>query len=275
MGTARNSSVDTVLEQLVSSSNFNPDFKLSTAQDSRFTKCSGRQTDNEGSDMLAKCIRESARIRKSTMHKDKSRRRLSQSLASPRTPRDGDKSVSNKSLSGSPSQSSFPILRWFADSSGASTSKTPASEIQDALWSDIRSSTTIQRPVPALLSPAIAAGRNSTFRRAPPLLESLTRSTLPTASLSLHPVDDTYDRNEELVEPLAQSPPSRTSLESLRSIYEQRTDLNSNNANLQTGTFSNAFSKWWFKREDLLEEDDRADANETEEERIRRRCNWF
>ncbi|KAH8119938.1 alpha/beta-hydrolase [Phellopilus nigrolimitatus] len=128
-------------------------------------------------------------------------------------------------------------------------------------------------------------------RRSPPFLESLARSALPTASVTRpppalrQPTDHTLVPSEDGVdEPcidITQSPPVRSSLDSLRQLQDR------NNPAIPPGipgtskprslSSSSGPSRWWFGGDrkadvdELLDESDQADTIEGEEAHLRKK----
>lgn len=184
--------------------------------------------------------------------------------------------------SSNPKRLSLPVIRWRGsspDARSASTSRSASpsptrsakASLNEALSEDIpcRTYSSPTPPPPAHLPPLLSS-RNLT--RPPPFLGSLTRSTLPTSSLSV-PSSSQHRQSVSLDQPIAvgrPSPPStRTSLETLRTIHTS--------ASSSTQPSPPA-SRWWFQSgnkanvDSMLEEDDKADSVEAEQERIRQRC---
>jgi triacylglycerol lipase len=139
---------------------------------------------------------------------------------------------------------------------------------------------TIQRPEAARL-PNVFSTRSS-IRRHPPFLENLARSTLPTAQLtcplptSPHPLGDAQNDVDSTAIVIDQSPPSRTSVDSLRSLRDRRMGVTPET--VRAASSSSTPSRWWYLREhkssvdDLLDESDQAGTVEDEGAKIRGKC---
>lgn len=205
---------------------------------------------------------------------------------------------------------SQPILRWLGTWSpyGIPSSQEP---------SPSSSSTNLSSPSLVSLNEALTedlclprtpkAAQLSHFSlsKQPPFVDNLTRSTLPTASLapptilstdfsptsptfrarssarSNHPLDKTEIS-------LNHSPPSRTSLDSLRSLSQRDFSLRRSHsrsvstASAQPSSDSDSNTSWWWFQsgnkdnvDTLLEEDDRAATVEEEQHNIRKKCTSF
>ena len=206
--------------------------------------------------------------------------------------------VSQTSLHADDDSAKLPVLRWFrathADHSPSSThshspsvSRTPSPTspsfaLREALNDTIagNSHDAIQRPQPARLPTAFST--RSSIRRSPPFLENLARSTLPTASLtrplptSPHPLGDSQNDVDSTAIVITQSPPTRTSIDSLRTLRDRGMGITPDAA--RTITTSATTSWWWYMREhkssvdDLLDESDQAGTVEDEAAKIRRKC---
>lgn len=204
----------------------------------------------------------------------------------------------------------LPIVRWFrgessSQSSPASPPSTPPSALKEALEDDFPGSPTsiyssashpeLQRPPPACL-PEHMNGRVQ-VRRSPPFLESLARSTLPTASVTRPPpvfrqpsghVHSASEGSFDGCRPdaiasyidITQSPPTHTSIDSLRRLRDRGIPVA---PDLEAPSYARLFStasptRWWFGKEhkaeidELLDESDRADTIESEEAHMRKKC---
>ena len=202
-----------------------------------------------------------------------------------------------------PHKSPYPVLRWFGQnehsptssdsplsSSGSqpiSRSASPMQNLLDALTSPlpIPSPSTL-KPPPRAVSPSIPLSGSPSF------LRNLTRVTLPTASLSsLKPPACAFNLPEDPDSPgapvlLQQSPPQRSSLDSLRSLRDRnsgssaRPSRHSSRASSPRALFSTSAtpSWWWFQNDNkenidsLLSEEDRAPTIEEEQSRIHKKC---
>jgi len=151
-----------------------------------------------------------------------------------------------------PSRRHTPVLRWLSNVS--STRSSPPSSppspnlalLNEALNEPLR-------PPAARLPPSFRVSRN--LSRPPPFLDNLTRSTLPSSSLS-PPIASFYSVRSDVVRPppivLAHSPSARSSLDSLRSFYSR--SMSTHSADLLTGhrlqTSSSTTSSWWWFQSD-------------------------
>lgn len=212
--------------------------------------------------------------------------------------------------------SQLPIVRWFrGESSSLPTSPrsesptSPSSALREAIDDELPvharhsidslpSNFQLQRPPKALLSGhnMNSIGRNG-LRRTPPFLDSLTRATLPTASvtepLPVHRQQTSYflptpadivprkydnDIHSPAID-ISHSPPSVTSIESLRQIRNQDRPSTSSQNRGHDRSFSTGAgpSRWWFgtrksEVDELLDDSDKAPTIEGEEARIRAKC---
>ncbi|KAF8167720.1 Alpha/Beta hydrolase protein [Crassisporium funariophilum] len=131
------------------------------------------------------------------------------------------------------------------------------------------------RPPPARLPPSFRASRM--VIHPPPFFDNLTRSTLPTASLSPPlPVSNHPQQLTDAIRPppivLTQSPPKSSSLDSLRSVHHRST-LSSAAIpqDLRAPTTSSfTWQQWWFgqdsNKDTLLAQEDRPQNQEHKEE---------
>ncbi|KAH7930541.1 alpha/beta-hydrolase [Leucogyrophana mollusca] len=136
-------------------------------------------------------------------------------------------------------------------------------------------------PPPARLPPSFYASRS--LSRPPPLLNNLTRSTLPTASVSRHPTlseEHPFDYAADPDSPLSptrisptHSPPTRSSIDTLRSVRDRGIHTT---ATPQI-TPSNSLTRWWFQSDSkenvdtLLNEEDRSDASQPSQDKIKKK----
>lgn len=137
---------------------------------------------------------------------------------------------------------SKPILRWLGS------------------WSPLKSSSPTGSPTSAsleslheALTEPITRPPKARLRISPPYFDSLTRSTLPVSSLQQLPITFSH------------SPPSTSSLDSLRSL-SARSQKTPNNS-----------PRWWFQKDNvdpLLDDADKADTVAEEREHIRRKCTY-
>jgi len=192
----------------------------------------------------------------------------------------------------SPSQPSSnpasPILRWFQtqiSSSPPPPPSRPQSPHSTALSEAMRDHLPT-RPEPAHLPPQYHANVR------PPILNELTRSTLPTSSLTTpHLTDSFVDRlghhTPDPAHPLSlnripPSAPARTSLDSLRTLYTKAiptAPLQQQTRNISIPTpFRNWFQAEPVKDDDkhksILTEEDQHEDPEVERENIRRKCKY-
>lgn len=151
-----------------------------------------------------------------------------------------------------PSRPHTPILRWLSNVSSTRSSP-PSSPPSPNLALLNEAMNEPLRPPAARLPPSFRASRN--LSRPPPFLDNLTRSTLPSSSLS-PPIASFHSIRSDVVRPppilLAHSPPTRSSLDSLRSFYSQ--SISTHSADLLTGnhlqTSSPTTSSWWWFQSD-------------------------
>ncbi|TFK36886.1 Alpha/Beta hydrolase protein [Crucibulum laeve] len=164
-------------------------------------------------------------------------------------------------------------------SPSASTSTGPNLDLlNEALTEPLQ----LTRPPPARLPPSFSTSHN--LSRPPPFLDNLTRSTLPTSSLSpphyasVYSEDSSFphsaaSHSANVIQPppivLTHSPPTRSSLDSLRSLSARShtrtiSTLTANSPDdTQTSTATSAFSRWFQSesKDALLTEDDRATSS--------------
>ncbi|THH09198.1 hypothetical protein EW145_g2195 [Phellinidium pouzarii] len=203
----------------------------------------------------------------------------------------------------------LPIVRWFRGESAPSSPSSPPSALREALEDDISCLSPLsldapppnfqlqlQRPPPARLPAHYMNGPGrSALYRSPPFLECLARSALPTASvtrpLPVHrqtachsstpnnvDVDSTSAVDSASID-ITQSPPTRTSLDSLRRLRDRSMPgVSRVQSTSHTRSFSTSSSptRWWFGTrkadvDELLDESDQAETIEGEEEQIRKK----
>uniref|UniRef100_D8PRX4 GPI inositol-deacylase n=2 Tax=Schizophyllum commune (strain H4-8 / FGSC 9210) TaxID=578458 RepID=D8PRX4_SCHCM len=171
---------------------------------------------------------------------------------------------SNHNVHHTPAQ---PTLRWLGTRGSQHSTPSPSappspliSSLDEALHEELA----LPKPPPlAKLPDSFYASRQLTRR--PPFLDNLTHSTLPTASLV----------GEQLAEhdgPL-RSPPTSSSLDSLRRVSERDRRRNSTEESQDSPSRS---SGWWFFQhkddmDNMLNEDDRADTVQEEQDNIRKK----
>ncbi|KAH9065676.1 Alpha/Beta hydrolase protein [Lactarius vividus] len=198
----------------------------------------------------------------------------------------------------SPHKSPHPVLRWFGqrnetvaqppESRPLSRSASPLQNLLDALTSPLPtpSPPALQVPPRAVPSPIPLSG-------SPPFLRSLTRVTLPVASLSYpQPAARPFDPPEDTQSPgapifLQHSHPDRSSLDTLRSLRDRSSGSSARLAN-QRGFASTSAPRSLFgtssappwrsfladnkeTTDRLLSEEDRAPTVEEEQSRIRKK----
>ncbi|KAK7064377.1 Alpha/Beta hydrolase protein [Favolaschia claudopus] len=178
--------------------------------------------------------------------------------------------------------SSQPVLRWLGswspyksttpEQASPSSSRPPSpglASLNEALTEPITF------PPSAHLPHSFVASR--TISRPPPFLDNLTRSTLPTASVS--PSSTSAEDNPYDVAVVSSSPPRGSSAGMLRSVslrdHRRTQSLQSNPAKQQTASVSDSpISRWWFQAgnkenvDALLEEGDRAESMQQEQSLI-------
>ncbi|ESK98102.1 triacylglycerol lipase [Moniliophthora roreri MCA 2997] len=201
-----------------------------------------------------------------------------------------------------------PVLRWLgtwspygsrphSPNSSPSDSQPPSPSLvslNEALHEPLE----LPKPPPPARPSSFYASRNLT--RNPPYLDNLTRSTLPTASLSAAPQCSNSSRSPSprslstlpapSIKP-SHSPPTRTSLETLRSVSRRDSSIRHSNHGRSVSSTSVTLldeddgqsksptntSWWWFQTgnksnvDNLLGEDDRADTVQEEQAKIRKK----
>lgn len=212
--------------------------------------------------------------------------------------------ITSPSMTTEPAQpkSPTPVLRWSQavgkagghrrrPSGSGSNSPTSASgppspnltALNEALQDDLLLPTA---PPQARLPSSFYASR--ALSRPPPFLDNLTRSTLPTASLSpglpdpnnpntTHSISLNDDPPSPTASIISSSPPGhRNSIDTLRSVRDRGIHTSAPVA-MTSPTKPNNW-QWWFQAENkknvdkLLDEDDRADSVTDEQENFRRKC---
>lgn len=152
-------------------------------------------------------------------------------------------------------------------------SPSPEDDLREAIDDE-----SLFKPTNILARPPIARLAPSRDLHYPQLLNSLARSTLPSARLTTPPpVHIPQEASEEPGIVLEQSPPIRTSIDSLRTLRDR--GKGPQPPSPQKSTFStSALSNWWFQPENkaavdqLLEEEDRESTAEGETAQHRRKC---
>lgn len=195
--------------------------------------------------------------------------------------------ITTDSLRSSRSPPQLPVLRWFGKKSSNTSShslhasssssslppspSTPPSSLREALEEDIFhcvSPADEIRPPPAAQLHRGMTGRTA-VRRSPPFLENLARSTLPTASVS-KPLPVFRQPSDHAASPegsyfASQPTPSRTSLDTLRSLRDRGMSLPPSKPQPNN-------KRWFSSDQHLLDESDQADTAEDEEALIRKKC---
>ncbi|KAJ6509348.1 Alpha/Beta hydrolase protein [Mycena vitilis] len=168
-----------------------------------------------------------------------------------------------------------PILRWLGTwspykSPNPSPPSTPPSpglaSLNEALTEPIAF------PASAHLPQSFSASR--ALSRPPPFLDNLTRSTLPTASLSPHATSPDENPFHD-VSGVNSSPPTGSSIETLRSLslrdHRRTRSLHTAAVPADPPSASESIARWWFQSENkdnvdaLLDRDDRADSVQQEQ----------
>ncbi len=195
-------------------------------------------------------------------------------------------------LQKSPHKAPHPVFRWSGHTNPSSTPPSPSSDPVENLLDALTS------PLPALSVPTIkrpprAVPPNIPLSRSPSFLRSLSRVTLPTASLSnLIPATRPFDPPDDRQFPgapifLQHSPPERSSIEALRSLRNResassaRLSRSTSHPSLTSLFSTSATPSWWRFQNDnkvnidrLLSEEDRAPTVEEERSRIHKKCSW-
>jgi triacylglycerol lipase len=144
----------------------------------------------------------------------------------------------------------------------------------------------LTRPEPAHLPPQYHANIR------PPMLDELTRSTLPTSSLTApQPSDSPANRTGHhtpdsahplLLNRIPPSAPARTSLDTLRTLYTKAVPTVPSHQQTRNITIPTPFRNWFQtepvgdvdKHESILTEEDQDDDSEVERENIRKKCEY-
>ena len=192
----------------------------------------------------------------------------------------------------SQSKSATPVIRWIgpdanhrrrASGSGSNSPSGSAppspslASLNEALNEELPAT-----PPRARLPSSFYASRS--LSRPPPFLDNLTRSTLPTSSISPglpHPYDpnttQTISLNDEPpLNPVSYSPPGRqSSIDTLRSLRDRGIHTS---ATLSSPTPSKPNNWWWSQGENkqnvdaLLSEEDRASSVGAEQRKHKKKC---
>lgn len=207
-----------------------------------------------------------------------------QSLSAPASPSSRFKHLSEDAQPQPPSPSSnpvSPILRWFQNQvslpSTPSTSR-PQSPHSAAL-SEAMHDHLPTRPEPAHLPPECHANIR------PLILSELTRSTLPTSSLT-NPADRLGHHTSDSVHALLlnripPSAPARSSLDTLRTLYTKAAPTASHHQQTRSINIPAPFRNWFQsdpanddKHTSILTEEDQDEDSDVERENIRRKCEY-
>lgn len=211
-----------------------------------------------------------------------------------------------KTMSESSESITAPVLRWFGN--WAPSESTPSPELEEALNEDCISpghipSPHVRTPPKARLpSGSSISSRTFTNHAPPPFFTDLSRATLPTSSVSrppqlwlpldspsamFHPQDTnsaeskSRDDVEDLETPFIvrdQSPPTSTSIDTLRALSLRDRGMTLPPLEVQTIRPSRSPTRWWSGKENkqtvdnLLHESDQADTIEDEQANIHRKC---
>lgn len=119
------------------------------------------------------------------------------------------------------------------------------------------------RPKPAMLPSSFRASMHP-----PPFFDSLTRSTLPTASLS-PPLSVQHHPSDKIQPPpivLLHSPPIHNSVDALRSVHTR--SFSTLNEIDSASTSSLSFSRWWFQSDNFFSQEQTLDHKE----HVKKKC---
>lgn len=174
-----------------------------------------------------------------------------------------------------------PILRWFQTQVSSPSPSRPQSPHSAAL-SEAMHDYLPTRPEPAHLPPQYHANIR------PPMLDELTRSTLPTSSLTTPPLTDrlghhTPDPGHPLLfDRIPPSAPARKSLDTLRTLYTRTIPATPLHQQTRSITIPTPFRNWFQtesakdadKHKYILTEEDQHEDSEIERENIRKKCKY-
>ncbi|KAJ7169700.1 Alpha/Beta hydrolase protein, partial [Mycena filopes] len=164
-----------------------------------------------------------------------------------------------------------PILRWLGSWSpykaASPDASPPSSGPPSPSLASLNEALTepIAFPRTAHLPDSFSASR--ALSRPPPFLDNLTRSTLPTASMS----PTSPEENPFHDVPAIHSPPKGSSLEALRSLSKRDHTRSRSLHTLAAPEPESAIARWWFQSENkdnvdaLLDQEDRADSVQQEQ----------
>ena len=185
-----------------------------------------------------------------------------------------------------PSQpSSSPILRWFQTQTPSPPPPSPSPSRpqtpHSAALSEAMHNHFLTRPEPAHLPSQYHANIR------PPMLDDLTRSTLPTSSLTAPqhqssdpPADRLGHHTSELLNRIPPSAPARSSLDTLRTLYTKTIPTVPSHQQTRSISIPAPFRNWFqtdpVKDGDghgsILTEEDQDEDSEAEREHIRKKC---
>jgi hypothetical protein len=179
-----------------------------------------------------------------------------------------------------------PVTRTFGNTHRRGVSLQNASPSTEAALRDAIDDESLFSPSRLIACPPIARLAPQRDLRNPQLLHSLTRSTLPSAHLTtvppaIHIPEPSRCTDEPQLIP-EQSPPSRTSIESLRTLQDRGKGRQTPSTSPQKAEFStSALSRWWFQPENkaavdrLLDEEDQESTAEQERDKLRQKCQFI
>ncbi|KAK1228667.1 lipase 2 [Marasmius sp. AFHP31] len=207
------------------------------------------------------------------------------------------------STTAGPSGGAAPVLRWLGTwspkgkQSDSPTGPSPANSVPPSP-SLVSLNEALTEPLNLPKPPPKAQPFHSSrgFSRNPPFIDTLTRSTLPTASLTAahyqYPVSRSPSPRSFTslpstpIKPPSHSPPTRTSLDTLRSVSRRDSTFRSRSDHARSVSTASLASDddrtdsntswWWFQSgnkdnvDNLLDESDRADTVQEEQDNIRK-----
>lgn len=181
-----------------------------------------------------------------------------------------------------------PILRWFRTQMSSSPSPPPSrpQSPHSAMLSEAMHDHLPTRPEPAHLPSQYRANIR------PPMFNELTRSTLPTSSLTAPQLTETpVDRlghhipdstHPLLLNRIPPSAPARKSLDTLRTLYTKTVPTVPSHQQTRTISIPAPFRNWFQtepvkdedKHKSILTEEDQDEDPEVERENIRKKCKY-
>ena len=179
-----------------------------------------------------------------------------------------------------------PIIRWlsrdsseYADVITESEQSVPDNDIMDFAGPSLALQQAINEQLPNKPPPALTRSPPNSPRpfptspsfKGPILMNSLARSTLPTYC---QPCE--ADATADMPIIVNQSPPSRTSIETLRSLNQRCMHTSVSQGEPFTPSPTRSWFRWENKKsvDQLFVEEDRAETVKGEEENIRRKCKF-